>query len=429
MDNKGSEVLLRSDISVIRQVVKDDVSLSVSTVNVKGVKKLNLPLNDVLPQMVDVPYKTADNLARRARVNRNTYKYKAFAVASLIYMFIQTTLSIISAVLMKLGLKVFYRSDVLAHMKNSDLVISCSDENFKEAASLLPSNFYWILTWWTMLFSRIFEITVAKFIGTPVIVFPNSIGPFRTWLGRFLSRLALNSCEYVLVREPISYEMVNSLGIRSRKILTSDTALIFKTAKETIPENFCHPALGICPGIYRFSLSDEQVHNYILDHAMALDMAIERYGFNVYLSPHYVSHLEYGDSEICKLILNEMKNKNKAKIVVAENVEEFKSLLDHMDMIITSKMHPGVMGVSGYVPTLFIAYDHKQTGLFRQLRMEDYIIPITETTCEKMLEKIDLAWKERENIAASLKARIPVMQEDIRKSVKEALAFSVQVKD
>jgi colanic acid/amylovoran biosynthesis protein len=429
MDNKGSEVLLRSDIFVIKEIMKGEVHVSVSTVNVKGVKKLNLPLNAVLPQMVDVPYKTADLLARRARVNRNTYKYKAFAAASLIYMFIQTILSIASAVFAKLGLKAFYRREVLAHMKNSDLVISCSDENFKEAASLLPSNLYWILTWWTMLFSRVFEITVAKYVGTPVVVFPNSIGPFKTWVGRFLSRLALNSCEYVLAREPISYEMVNSLGIRSRKALTSDTALLFKTAKEAAPENLSHPVLGVCPGLYRFSLSDEQVRKYIMDHAMALDEAIERYGFSVVLSPHYVSHLEYGDTEVCRLILSKMKNRNKTRIVVADGVEEFKSLLDQMDMIITSKMHPGVMGVSGYVPTLFIAYDHKQTGLFRQLGMEDYTIPIAEVSCEKMLAKIDLMWKNREKIAALLQARIPVMQEDIKRSVERALALSIPLND
>ena len=310
MDNKGSEVLLRSDVSVIKEVMKGDVSLSVSTVNVEGVKKLNLPLNAVLPTIVDVPYKTADSLARKAGINRNTFTYKVFAAASLIYLFIQTTLSVVSAFFTKLGLKTFYRSEVLTHMKNCDLVISCSDENFKEAASLLPSNFYWIMTWWTMLFQRTFEITVAKFIGKPVIVFPNSIGPFKTWVGRFLSRLALNHCEYVLVREPVSYEIVNSLGIGSRKILTADTALLFKTTKETISENFSHPAIGVCPGIYSHSLSSGEVNNYILEHAKALDAAIENYGFNVVFLPHYVSGFEYDDLEICKLILHQMKNKN-----------------------------------------------------------------------------------------------------------------------
>ena len=428
MDNKGSEVLLRSDISVIKEVLKGDVSLSVSTVKVEGVEKLNLPLNDVLPTIADIPYKTADSLARKSGINRNTFKYKAFAVASLIYMFIQTTLSVISAIFTKLGLKTFYRSEVFSHMKNCNLVISCSDENFKEAASLLPSNFYWILTWWTMLFQRTFEISIAKFIGKPIVAFPNSVGPFRTWVGRFLSRLALNNCRYVLVREPISYKIVNSVGIGSRKILTSDTALLFKTTKEKFSESFYHPAVGVCPGVYRYSLSSEQVRNYILNHAKALDLAIERYGFNVYLSPHYVSHLEYDDSEICELILDKMKNKDRAKIVIASGVEEFKSLLDHMDMIIASKMHPGVLGVSGHVPTLCIAYDHKQIGLFKLIGMEDCTIPIMEASCEKILSKIDFIWKEREKIANLLQTRIPELQEGIRKAVKEALMFYDQVK-
>ena len=429
MDNKGSEVLLRSDISVIKEVAKGDVSLSVSTVNVEGVKKLNLPLDAVLPTIADIPYKTADRLARKSGISRNTLKYKAFAIASLIYMFIQTMLSVISAVFTKLGLKAFYRSEVLTHMKNCDLVISCSDENFKEAASLLPSNFYWILTWWTILFQRTLEISIAKFIGKPIIVFPNSVGPFRTWIGRFLARLSLNDCGCVLIREPLSYEIVNSLGIGSPKILTSDTALLFKTTKETSLESFSRPAIGVCPGIYRYSLSNEQVRNYISEHAKALDVAIEHYGFNVFLSPHYVSHLEYDDLEICELILHKMKNKNRAKIVVANNVEEFKSLLDHMDMIIASKMHPGVLGVSGHVPTLCIAYDHKQIGFFKHLGMVDCTIPLIEASCERILSKVDLIWKEREKIAASLQTRVPELQEGIRKAVKEALAFFVQVND
>ena len=423
MDNKGSEVLLRSDIALINEVVKSDFSLSISTVNVEGVKKLALPLDNVFPVTVDIPYKTADLLAKKSGVNRNTFKYKAFAVVSLLYMFIQTALSVFSAIFTKLGLKAFYRSEILTHMKNCDVVISCSDENFKEAASLLPLNLYWILTWWTILFQRTFEILIAKFMGKPIIIFPNSVGPFRTWVGRFLSRLALDNCICVIIREPISYEIVNSLGIGSRKILTSDTALLFKATKKPILESLSRPAIGVCPGVYSHSLSNEQVRNYIFEHAKALDTAIETYGFNVYLSPHYVSDFENDDLEICKLILQKMKNKNRAKLFIANGVEEFKSLLDQMDMIIASKMHPGVMGVSGYVPTLSIAYDHKQIGFFRHLGMAKCTLSITEASCQRISKKIDYIWKEREKIVALLQTRVPELQEGIREAVKESFSL------
>jgi hypothetical protein len=61
--------------------------------------------------------------------------------------------------------------------------------------------------------------------------------------------------------------------------------------------------------------------------------------------------------------------------------------------------------------------------------MEDYTIPVAEVSCEKMLAKIDLMWKNREKIAALLQARIPVMQEDIKRSVERALALSIPLND
>jgi polysaccharide pyruvyl transferase WcaK-like protein len=117
-----------------------------------------------------------------------------------------------------------------------------------------------------------------------------------------------------------------------------------------------------------------------------------------------------------------------ARIVVSNGVEDFKSLLDQMDMVITSKLHPGVMSVSGYVPTLCLAYDHKQTGLFKLLGLENCIVPIMEVSYERLSSKIDYVWKDRERIRALLQTRIPELQNGIREAVKEALMFYDQRK-
>jgi len=80
------------------------------------------------------------------------------------------------------------------------------------------------------------------------------------------------------------------------------------------------------------------------------------------------------------------------------------------------------------VPTLCIAYDHKQTGLFKLLEMEDCIIPIMEASYERISSKINFVWKDRERIKASLQTRIPELQESIKKAVKEALTYGNQAK-
>ena len=428
MSNKGTQGLLKSDISVIRDVAADDVAFSVSTTDTEGVKRLNLSLDAVLPPMVDIPYEKADSFAKKFGYARNNWRYKAFAIGSLIFMFVQAALSVISVVFVKAGLRAFYRGNVLKHVNECNVVISYSDENFKETSSLLPLNVYWIVTWWSMLISRTWEILIAKFLDKPVIIFPNSVGPFRTWIGRFLTRLALHNCVCILVREPISYRIVNSLRIRSPKILTSDTTLLFKSAHNAVFNNPYRPVIGVSAGFYSHSFSEKEVYKYIVAHSKALDKAVEKHGFFVVFLPHYISGFKYDDLEVCERILNQLKNKSRARIVNVDTVEEFKSLLGQMDMVISSKMHPAVLAVSRYVPTLCIAYDHKQTGFFKQLNMIGCILHVHNVSCEMLSSKIDEVWSGRDEIKAVLRRRVPRLQQGVRKAIKQALAPFVEVK-
>ena len=420
MANKGTQALLMSDVSVIKDVIRGDVDFSVSTVDVEGVKQL-LSLNGVFSPMVDIPYERADSFARKSGFSRDCWKYKAFAFASFIFMFIQMLLSAVSAVLAKTRLKPFYRVAFLEHVKNCDVVISYSDENFKEGASLLPSNIYWILAWWTMLISRTWDVLIAKFLGKPVVMFPNSVGPFRTMIGRILARLALNSCDCILIREPKSYREVDSLGVRIPKILTSDTALLLNTANKTVLDDIQHPVMGVSVGIYSYTLSKKGLCKFIEANAKALDAAIEKHGFYVVFLPHYVSGFRYDDLEVSELVLRRMRNKNRARIINASNVEEYKSFLGQMDIVVSSKMHPAVLAVASNVPAVCIAYDDKQVAFFEQLRMVNCVLPMHDVSSETLLSKINYVWSMRNEFRAELKERIPVLQANIKTAVKQAL--------
>lgn len=426
MNNKGAQALLKSDVSVIASTVKacapTDVVFSVSATDIEGVRRLDLPLVAILPPMVDIPHEAADSLARRFGFARENLKYKVFAIGCLVNMVFQAGMSLISVIFAKAGLRAFYRADLVKHVKNCDLVISCSDENFKEGTSELPLNIYWIITWWSMLFSRAWEISVARFFKKPIILFPNSIGPVRTWLGRFFLRFSLNSCDQILIRDSISYEIACSLQIKPEKVLTTDTAILFEpTRKRAHMNDLSHPLIGVCPGVYSRSLSEEETQSYILAHAKALDRAIEKYGFNVTFLPHYVGGLRDDDLKICESLQEKMKRKDKTRIVNAANVEEFKLLLDQMDMIIASKMHPAVLGVSGYVPTLCIAYDHKQIGFFKDLGMADCTINLREFSYESVSSKIDFIWDEREKIRDLLKDQLPALKEHAKRVIEKAI--------
>ncbi|MEM3702982.1 MAG: polysaccharide pyruvyl transferase family protein [Candidatus Bathyarchaeia archaeon] len=428
MNNKGTQTLLKSDIAVLKEVFGGNVGFSVSTTDVEGVKELNLPLETVLPLVVDIPYEKADFFARKLRIERGSLNYKFFALASLVFMFIQALLSVFSVVLVKAGLRGLYRSNVLDRVKKCDLVVSYSDENFKEGASFLPMNVYWILTWWTMLISRTWDVLIAKYYGKPVVMFPNSVGPFKTVVGRVLSTLALNSCSLILVREPFSYRLVESLRVRAPKILTFDTTWLFESDSAVNPpfKDDPSPRVGVSPGVYNYVFSPEEIQKHVVSYAEALDRAVEKFGFSVVFLPHYVSGFRYDDLAISEMILQRMKNKNRAVIVKAEKAEDFKAFLDKMDMVVSSKMHPAVLALSGHVPTLCVAYDHKQTGLFESLDMIKYAIRLNELSGESLFLKICQVWNDKEKIRAVLRERVPSIRSNIRETIRSALSESVE---
>ncbi len=422
MNNKGTQALFASDVALIKEVDKN-ADVSVSTTDIEGVNKMHLPLSRVLPPMVDLPYDRADQTSKTLGFGRNGFQYKFLTVSLLVLMPIQTLLSLFSVICCRFGLKPLYRGDVIKKVQACNVVISHSDESFKETASSLPLNPVWAVTWWSMLFSRTLEVMVARSLHKPVILFPNSVGPFRTWLGRSMAKLSLDSCDYLLIRDPISYGIVEKMGFKSTKILTYDTALLFDQ-QGSIPAGVTlssDPVLGVSAGVYSNSMSKADVQNYITSHAQALDSAIGKHGFTVVFLPHYISGFSGDDLEISKKIIEKMRHKEQTKIMVTESVPEFKALLDRMSMVISSKMHPAILAVTGFVPVLSIVYDHKQTGFFQRLNMTDCTLDIKEVSAERLTSKIDGTWSQHVQLTAALAVQIPRWQKNVRSVMKKVV--------
>ncbi|UCD96261.1 MAG: polysaccharide pyruvyl transferase family protein [Candidatus Bathyarchaeota archaeon] len=428
MGNKGTQALFKTDVLLLQNLFKGEVAMSASTTDYSGVRKLNLPLEAIIPPMVDVPYERADQLARRYGVKRASLRYKVLMLSTLISMCLQVSLSLLSVIAVRFGLPAPYRKNVIECLMNCDLVISHSDESFKETASLLPLNPYWAATWWTMLTARTFDVLVSKSLNRSVILFPNSVGPFRTKIGRFLSRLALNSFSHLLIRDEISWEILNELAITSPKTLTYDTALLFHS-QHPVQSGLTKPIVAVAPGVYSHSLSKNEVERYVDAHAKALDVVAERHQVSILLLPHYVSGFRFDDLWICQQIMSRMKHPEHAKLHSAETVEEYKSLFDQVDMIISSKMHPAVLGASGFVPILCIVYDHKQTSFFERLTMAECTIAIRQVTYSKLLDTIEKVWRNRDRLEASLRTQIPLWQKHVKQTITRTLASFLEERE
>ena len=163
------------------------------------------------------------------------------------------------------------------------------------------------------------------------------------------------------------------------------------------------------------------IFSFVDAHARALDTLIEKYGLHVTFIPHYISGFPGDDVEISKSILEKMQHKDQANIIETDSVSEFKILLDQMDMLVTSKMHPAILAVTGYVPVLSVVYDHKQTGFFQRLDMLDNTIDIHDVSYISLLSKMEQTWVEREKLKESLRQQIPKWQNKLRSVFNEVV--------
>jgi colanic acid/amylovoran biosynthesis protein len=417
--NKGTHALLKSEVLELRRIY-ENAEISVSTSDVETLKHLETNI-EAFPSLVDIPYERSDLEARKYKYDRDTLRYQFHILIYTFLMFLQAFLSILSCVLVKANFKPIYRGEVIKQLKDSDLIVSTSDENFKEGSLYLPFNIYWKLACWSMLFSRMWDILIAKkLFKKPIVVFPNSVGPFRTWLGRLMARTSLNNVDLLLLREPHSYLLLKDLKIKTPTLVTSDIAIMFESHQTRFAEALPRPIVGVSPGLYAASFSSDKQWKFIIAHSEVLDYFIEKYGFNVVFLPHEVSGLKHDDLAFCKVILQNMKHRDKAKIIYAKTLEEFKNYIRQLDLLITSRMHPAVLACSDKVPTVVIFYDHKQTGLFKQLGLSCCTINVNQVSYENLLPKVEFIWNNKEKIKEQMARRVPVLQKDVRTKIKKA---------
>jgi len=427
MNNRGTQALISSDVSTINKIFNNNVDIIISTSDIPGVKKLNLNIKEITSTLIDIPFEKSDELIRKKGELKRGLKYILFSLFYFIRMFLQLFLVFLSTLSMKIGLRPFYQSKILNYIKKSDIIISCSNENYKEGSSLYSLNIFWLMTWWSLLFSRTVDVSISTMLKKRVILFPNSVGPFQTSVGKLLAKLSFSQFSYILLREAISYDIVKKMNLKSNMILTGDAALLYEVSdeKENL-KKFDYPVIGISPGFYSRILNEREIENYILVHAKVIDYAIEKYGMHVHLLPHYVSGFENDDLDICNKIYEQCKNKNLISIIVTDNLKEFKNQLNVLDLHISSKMHLTILATSNFIPAISIAYDHKQIGFYQNFGLEGMAIKLKGLTYEGFRDELDFVWSNRSEIKNELEKKVPALQNSIFNSMKLAIEKCLQ---
>jgi len=232
-----------------------------------------------------------------------------------------------------------------------------------------------------------------------------------------LVKFCLNKVDLVIVREEITKNYLEKLGIRSPVYLTADCAFVLEPASyETIEEIMLKEGIDITKkplvGISANAMLDDEENNYANLMAQLIDYIIEKLDAQVIFVPHVVLSNVEDDRVIGEKIYKLTRNKGNIKLIKGEySPDELKGIIGMCDIFIGGRMHANIAAVSMHIPTLATAWSHKYYGIMQTLGQEKYVCDFRTMNFAELKSKIDDLWCNRDKIKEELKSKVEDQKE------------------
>lgn len=227
---------------------------------------------------------------------------------------------------------------------------------------------------------------LAAMLGKPLVLAPQTYGPFLTKSSRRLARKALKASKIVFARDEISQEIADKLIGKRRVILTTDLAFQlpyepYRQGKgdlspKKIGLNFS--GLLLSESLEKMEKNFEIRVDYWKYATKIIEYLIDN-NWKIFLIPHVGLDKKlhdklaevYPDVKSCEIF---------------DNPIEIKSFIASMDVFIGARMHGTIGAFSAGVACIPTAYSRKFLGVYSLLNYP-YVVDLSKETTEEAYAK------------------------------------------
>lgn len=241
----------------------------------------------------------------------------------------------------------------------------------------------------------------------PLVLAPQTIGPFTGTIYRKLAKAVMNRARCVVARDLQSFNVAREIAPHARVALATDVAfeLPFTRAPTTDGAKPVRIGLNASGLLYRQAESGENrfglSYNYAgLIHALLETFATD-HSVQIELIAHATSRTDPGDDD------GALADRLAAKYPFAKRVPDFsgaeaaKSHISGLDVLVAGRMHACIAAFSAGVPVVPTAYSRKFSGLFGSLGY-DCILPETGFSVEEALQFVLTHIQERDRLKSQI---------------------------
>ncbi|HEV7956709.1 MAG TPA: polysaccharide pyruvyl transferase family protein, partial [Marisediminicola sp.] len=274
-------------------------------------------------------------------------------------------------------------------------------------------------------------LSLATKTGKPVVIYAQSIGPFKRKLGARLTARVMNQMALITVREPLSMEIVKGLRLTHPRVeLTADEAFLLPMLSGTEKEAALATAglkpgplrVGVAPVPWHFPLSVGGVDHqgrYLEVLADTINWLIEERGAEIYLNANVEAPNGRSDRTfIDEQLLPKIRRREKTAVLPALNARQLKTVIGELDLFFGTRMHANIFALGAGVPTLAISYLPKTAGIMQMLGLQEYVFAIDNMTSTDVRDAARKLLDGKEDVRLRIRAGVDDMARRARRNAE-----------
>ncbi|KNH03428.1 polysaccharide pyruvyl transferase [Qipengyuania citrea LAMA 915] len=254
-------------------------------------------------------------------------------------------------------------------------------------------------------------------MSQPIVLSPQTIGPFDRVTHRGMAKFILNRLTSVYTRDFLSTEFLSDLRISSNKDEFIDVAFRLPFTPRPKDKDLIRVGVNVSGLLYNGGYTGGNELNLSLDYRAFTKALIEtlqnRPGIEVNLFSHVAGGGGRDDDGPAVLELAKCYPKTKA-IPVFETSIEAKSWVSGLDFVVGGRMHACIAAFSSGVPVVPVAYSRKFNGLFGTLNYP-YFVDGKEATSQQALVQTMAWFDNRKSLKDGIEASSSIVDERLNR--------------
>lgn len=263
------------------------------------------------------------------------------------------------------------------------------------------------------------EVYLAEEVGTQVMVYAVSAGPLLDATVRTHVRDALSRVSVLTVRDRLTRELLEELGVRREILVTADPALLLEEEPLTLEEILSAEAIDPRARLIGFSVRepgpaapDLDVEHYHKLVANAADFMVDRLDAEIVFFP---MERRMFDVQHSHGVVSQMHHAQRATVLKRDYTPgQILALLRHFHFTVGMRLHFLIFSALADKPFVALPYASKVAGLMEDLGLE--VPAFDRMSPGRLIAHIDRAWHRREEIRAHLRAALPGLQARARQN-------------